>query len=127
MTYCVGLLLDDGLVMAADTRTNAGVDHIGTFRKMSVFEKMKRPYFRFIDKEESDELPEGQTLGEDYYFCNKMREAGIRMWCDIDLSYQVGHVGQWVFTPGQSTCALPFGPAAPPPPVEQPKAAAEAA
>jgi putative proteasome-type protease len=28
MTYCVGLLLDQGLVMASDSRTNAGVDHI---------------------------------------------------------------------------------------------------
>jgi putative proteasome-type protease len=37
MTYCVGLLLDDGLVMASDTRTNAGVDHVATFPKMSIF------------------------------------------------------------------------------------------
>ncbi|MBI0432709.1 proteasome-type protease [Roseomonas sp. KE0001] len=34
MTYCVGLLLRDGLVMLADTRTNAGVDHISTYSKM---------------------------------------------------------------------------------------------
>jgi putative proteasome-type protease len=34
MTYCVGLLLDDGLVMAADTRTNAGVDNVGRFKKL---------------------------------------------------------------------------------------------
>lgn len=38
MTYCVGLLLRDGLVMVADTRTNAGVDNIATFRKLQVFE-----------------------------------------------------------------------------------------
>ncbi len=34
MTYCVGLFLREGLVMLADTRTNAGVDHISTFSKM---------------------------------------------------------------------------------------------
>ncbi|MCO8144344.1 proteasome-type protease [Rhodovulum tesquicola] len=34
MTYCVGLMLDRGLVMMADTRTNAGVDNISTFRKL---------------------------------------------------------------------------------------------
>ena len=34
MTYCVGLWLRDGLVMLADTRTNAGVDNISTFSKM---------------------------------------------------------------------------------------------
>ena len=34
MTYCVGMLLDRGLVLMSDTRTNAGVDNISTFRKM---------------------------------------------------------------------------------------------
>ena len=38
MTYCVGLFLDDGLVMLSDTRTNAGIDHISTFSKMHVAE-----------------------------------------------------------------------------------------
>ena len=39
MTYCVGLLLDAGLVMMSDTRTNAGLDNISIYRKMFVFEK----------------------------------------------------------------------------------------
>ena len=39
MTYCVGMLMDAGLVFLSDTRTNAGVDQINTFRKMSVFEQ----------------------------------------------------------------------------------------
>ncbi|MFT6424331.1 MAG: putative proteasome-type protease [Celeribacter sp.] len=34
MTYCIGMMLDRGLVMMSDTRTNAGVDNISTFRKM---------------------------------------------------------------------------------------------
>lgn len=38
MTYCVALRLKDGLVMLADTRTNAGVDNISTFRKLTVIE-----------------------------------------------------------------------------------------
>jgi len=38
MTYCVGVLVDEGLVLASDSRTNAGVDQIMTFRKMTVFE-----------------------------------------------------------------------------------------
>ncbi len=38
MTYCVGLKLDCGLVFMSDTRTNAGVDNISTFRKMFLFE-----------------------------------------------------------------------------------------
>ena len=39
MTYCVGMLLDQGLVMAADTRTNAGVDNVGKFKKLYTWEK----------------------------------------------------------------------------------------
>jgi len=38
MTYCVAMCVDEGLVFLSDTRTNAGVDHISTARKMSVFE-----------------------------------------------------------------------------------------
>jgi putative proteasome-type protease len=37
MTYCCGILVRDGLVMIADTRTNAGLDNISTFRKLNVF------------------------------------------------------------------------------------------
>ncbi|MGO4907025.1 peptidase [Pseudorhodobacter sp. W20_MBD10_FR17] len=39
MTYCVGLLLDAGIVLLSDTRTNAGLDNIATYRKMFVFEE----------------------------------------------------------------------------------------
>ncbi|HMN86047.1 MAG TPA: peptidase [Bauldia sp.] len=38
MTYCVGILVRDGLVMLADTRTNAGLDNIAVFRKLHIFE-----------------------------------------------------------------------------------------
>jgi putative proteasome-type protease len=38
MTYCVGLKIDRGLVFMSDTRTNAGIDSISTFRKMRVWE-----------------------------------------------------------------------------------------
>jgi putative proteasome-type protease len=38
MTYCCGILVRDGLVMIADTRTNAGLDNISTFRKLHIFE-----------------------------------------------------------------------------------------
>ncbi len=38
MTYCVGLLLNEGMVLLSDTRTNAGLDNIATYRKMFHFE-----------------------------------------------------------------------------------------
>lgn len=39
MTYCVATMIDAGLVFASDSRTNAGVDNISTFRKMKIFEQ----------------------------------------------------------------------------------------
>ncbi|MDB5512517.1 MAG: peptidase [Enterovirga sp.] len=39
MTYCVGVLVQGGLVMIADTRTNAGLDNISTYRKLHLFVK----------------------------------------------------------------------------------------
>ncbi len=39
MTYCVGALLNDGIIFASDSRTNAGVDNFATFCKMTVFAK----------------------------------------------------------------------------------------
>jgi putative proteasome-type protease len=39
MTYCVGVLLDGGLILASDSRTHAGVDDIALFCKMTVFER----------------------------------------------------------------------------------------
>lgn len=39
MTYCVGIMLDTGLVFASDSRTHAGVDNFARFCKMTVFER----------------------------------------------------------------------------------------
>lgn len=38
MTYCLAIRLDDGLVFASDSRTNAGVDQVSTYSKMHTFE-----------------------------------------------------------------------------------------
>ena len=39
MTYCIGIKLKAGLVFLSDSRTNAGLDQISTFRKMMIYEK----------------------------------------------------------------------------------------
>ena len=39
MTYCVGVMLDEGLIFASDSRTHAGVDNFAKFCKMTVFER----------------------------------------------------------------------------------------
>jgi len=39
MTYCVAMSLDEGMLFASDSRTNAGLDHVSSFCKMTVFEQ----------------------------------------------------------------------------------------
>ena len=39
MTYCVGVLLKEGIVLGSDSRTHAGVDNFASFCKMTVFER----------------------------------------------------------------------------------------
>lgn len=39
MTYCIGVMLERGMIFASDSRTNAGLDNIAKFCKMTVFER----------------------------------------------------------------------------------------
>jgi putative proteasome-type protease len=59
MTYCCGILVRDGLVMIADTRTNAGLDNISTFRKLHVYAE---PGERVIALASSGNLSLSQTV-----------------------------------------------------------------
>jgi predicted proteasome-type protease len=61
MTYCVGVKLKAGLVFLSDSRTNAGVDHISTFRKMIVYE---RPGDRFMVMLTAGNLSISQSVRE---------------------------------------------------------------
>ena len=58
---------------------------------MKVFESLKRPYFRFGVNEET-----GAILGEDYAFCDDARKAGFHIWADMNLSREIGHIGQHI-------------------------------
>ncbi|MDO9316379.1 MAG: proteasome-type protease [Burkholderiaceae bacterium] len=61
MTYCVGIKLDAGLVFLSDSRTNAGLDQISTFRKMMVYEK---PGDRFMVMLSAGNLSISQSVRE---------------------------------------------------------------
>ncbi|MDR3452811.1 MAG: proteasome-type protease [Rhodoferax sp.] len=61
MTYCVALKLNAGLVFLSDSRTNAGLDQIGTFRKMIVYEK---PGDRFMVLLSAGNLSISQSVRE---------------------------------------------------------------
>ena len=55
--------------------------------RMSVFNSLPKPWFNLTA--EGDQL-----RGEDYYFCEQLRATGFEIWCDGDLSVQLGHIGQ---------------------------------
>jgi len=60
--------------------------------RTEVFTRLNRPHFRFgVDEER------GVIVGEDYLFCDVVRKAGYRVWCDCVLSREIGHIGQQVF------------------------------
>jgi putative proteasome-type protease len=61
MTYCVAIKLDAGLVFLSDSRTNAGLDQISTFRKMIVYEK---PGDRFMVMLSAGNLSISQSVRE---------------------------------------------------------------
>jgi putative proteasome-type protease len=48
VTYCIGILVDEGVVLASDSRTNAGIDRVSTFRKMFTFEKPGDRFFALL-------------------------------------------------------------------------------
>lgn len=75
MTYCVAMRLDEGLVFLADSRTNAGVDHVSTFRKMTVFERAGE---RVITLMTSGNLAAGQAVRQ---LVSETRDAdGVSIW-----------------------------------------------
>ena len=61
MTYCVGMLVDDGLAMIADTRTNAGVDNISSVTdRLGSFSPLKKD-IDWLDFVEWDSVTSGQS------------------------------------------------------------------
>lgn len=59
--------------------------------KMDVFDRLAKPYFAEPPKED------GSLIPEDVYFCQAVRKAGMDLWCDMELSLMVGHVGTKVY------------------------------
>jgi hypothetical protein len=59
---------------------------------MKVFDRLKKPYFRFPVQEEAEGV-EPKIGGEDYYFCDSVRNAGGHIYMDTDLSLGITHWG----------------------------------
>ena len=99
MTYCVGLCLKDGLVFLSDTRTNAGVDQIGTFRKMTLFQKDKDRFFALmsagnlaITQAVKEILLQGQMLnGKNLWNVDNAHDAAVVVGDAIKQVYDRNH------------------------------------
>ena len=48
MTYCLGIKINKGLLFMSDTRTNAGVDNISTFKKIFTFNYKEKVYITIL-------------------------------------------------------------------------------
>jgi putative proteasome-type protease len=98
MTYCVGLCLKDGLVFLSDTRTNAGVDQIGTFRKMSIFQEKDRFFTLMsagnlaITQAVKEILLQGQILsGKNLWTAENSHDAAVVIGDAIKQVYDRDH------------------------------------
>jgi putative proteasome-type protease len=91
MTYCVGMLLDAGMVFLSDSRTNAGVDHINTFRKMNVFE---RPGDRVLVLMNAGNLAVTQSVISLLREAMAAQDGRINLWSVANLFEAARHVGE---------------------------------
>ena len=98
MTYCVGLCLKDGLVFLSDTRTNAGVDQIGTFRKMTLFQEKDRFFTLMsagnlaITQAVKEILLQGQLLnGKNLWTAENSHDAAVVIGDAIKQVYERDH------------------------------------
>jgi hypothetical protein len=79
-------LADKGVIEA--TRLPAGCLLI----KRDIFDRMQEPFFRCGYDEKS-----GEILGEDFWFSDRVRALGYSLWCDMELSLHVEHIGSYRF------------------------------
>lgn len=91
MTYCVGMRLDAGLVFLSDSRTNAGVDQVGTFRKMSVYEN---PGDRMMVLMTAGNLSISQSIRQ--LISDYVDERGDTIWSATNMHQAARIVGEAV-------------------------------
>jgi putative proteasome-type protease len=85
VTYCVGMLLDKGLVLMSDTRTNSGVDNVSVFRKMHCWSV---PDERIITILTAGNLATTQSVISQIEERNKAHSERHNSLLEVDTMYQ---------------------------------------
>ena len=91
MTYCVAARLNAGLVFLSDSRTNAGVDQISVYRKMTVFE---RPGERVMVLMTAGNLAVSQAVLDG--LARQQQEGGETLWNAPDMFEAARRIGNAV-------------------------------
>lgn len=78
--------------------------------KMSVFDKLKKPYFCEPPNWMMDKPTDDGIMPEDEYFCQAAIKAEIDIYCDTQLSMYIGHRGSKTYYIGQPAQQLPLTP-----------------
>lgn len=78
---------ETGLIEALELPAGCLLINVAALRKLDW------PWFKW---EYGDKV--GERIGEDIYFCRKARDEGLRVYCDMDLSRELGHVGTRRYT-----------------------------
>lgn len=78
--------------------------------RMSVYDKLEKPYFAMPARKDT-KITTGVSplVGEDEYFCHAVLAAGFDIWCDMELSMEIGHIGSQVFYIQQNSIVAPPG------------------
>ncbi|KRB83936.1 proteasome-type protease [Noviherbaspirillum sp. Root189] len=93
MTYCVAMRLEAGLVFLSDSRTNAGVDQVSTFRKMTVFEN---PGDRMMVLMSAGNLSISQSIRQ--IIAERKSASGKSLWTAATMDEAAQIVGEAVRT-----------------------------
>lgn len=106
---CVGRLIDPE--RSIESGGIAEVDELGAglmLVRSSVFQRIPPPWFEFKNDPDyiSDENPFGE-MSEDIVFVRKCRAAGIKVYADLDLSMEMGHIGARVIRWQRSGYGVP--------------------
>ena len=96
MTYCIGILLNEGLVLASDSRTNAGIDRVSTFRKMHVLEKRGERFFALLTAGNLS-LTHDVDFSASFILAGQLKTGQLRLFLIYDAGNFIEAMGDTIY------------------------------